>query len=452
MSQTLIKRLPATAAAFALMTSAIIATAVAAQDASGDGTTPDPQATADTIGKEVAQIRGLPFKHPVGAETQSAQEFSKYVQRQIDAEVPPSVRQHYGLIVKTLGLYRGPVIDDFNAMMTSVMVSQAGAYYDPQKQRFYMLMNRMPEMMRDALYSHELYHALQDQYFDLSRYMGWGQGSPGLNSDQKLARAAVVEGEATYMMTLWMFQKMMNGAPPREALATAVEMQAGMGIEQIRAMLQKPQMGELVGEDIQAALESTDKIPAFILEEMVGAYLKGMGFVFAVQEQGWPMVEKLYREYPPQSTEHVLHPEKWLAREAAVGIEWPDLGKVAELRDWELLDSDVLGEFRWRSVFKEYGLASEAESAAAGWGGDRYAVFKRKGSDATLLLLSTAWDSKKDAEEFAGAYRRVLKMKYAGAPVASQIVEDGTDVLVVEGGDEADTGSLMETVKRARKR
>ncbi len=56
-------------------------------------------------------------------------------------------------------------------MMTSVMVSQAGAYYDPQKQRFYMPANRMLEMMRDALYSHELHHALQDQYFDLSRYM-----------------------------------------------------------------------------------------------------------------------------------------------------------------------------------------------------------------------------------------------------------------------------------------
>ncbi len=78
-------------------------------------------------------------------------------------------------------------------------------------------------------------------------------------------------------------------------------------------------------------------------------------------------------------------------------------------------------------------------------------MFKRKGSDATLLLLSTVWDSKKDAEEFAGGIG-VLKMKHAGAPVASQIVEDGTDVLVVEGGDEADTGSLMETVKRARKR
>jgi hypothetical protein len=115
-----------------------------------------------------------------------------------------------------------------------------------------------------------------------------------------------------------------------------------------------------------------------------------------------------------------------------------------------LLDDDVLGEFQWRIVFKEQGLASEAESAAAGWGGDRYAVFKRKDSEATLLLLRTRWDSEKEASEFADAYRRVLAVKYADAPVPTRLLQKDVDVYVVEGGEEGDSDALLKIVTRVK--
>lgn len=411
----------------------------------------NPKALADSISREVAQIRGLPFKHPVGVEMQSSERFGKYVAERIDEVVPPPIKRYYGRIVQTLGLYRGPPIEDFSAMMTAVMVSQAGAYYDPEKKTFYVLMTRMPELMQGAMYSHELYHALQDQYFGLAPYLEMDETHRSLDSDQQLARQSVVEGEATYLMTLWMLQKMMKTVPPREALASAIEMQSNMSADQLRAALQQPAVAQMMGEDMQDAIRSTEKIPPFVLEEMMGAYLKGMAFVFAIQEKGWPTVEKLYKEYPPQSTEQILHPEKWLVREKAIKFEWPDLAKVDALRNWTLLDSDVLGEFRWRTVFKEYGLDTEAESVAAGWGGDRYAVFKRKESDAMLLLLRTAWDSEADAKEFVEAYRRVLTVKYADKRTATLVAQEGVDVYAVEGGSEADLDSLMKVIKTANK-
>jgi hypothetical protein len=186
------------------------------------------------------------------------------------------------------------------------------------------------------------------------------------------------------------------------------------------------------------------------MDTMVGVYFKGMSFVFAIHEQGWPAVEKLYTEYPPQSTEQILHPEKWLAREAPTAFEWPKFEKVASLRDWELLDNDVLGEFQWRIIFKEQGFAQEANSVAAGWAGDRYAVFKRKDSDAMLLLLRTAWDSEADAREFADFYRRVQSVKYGDAKVPVRLEQNGIDVFVVEGGDEASVDTLMKVVKKLR--
>jgi len=412
---------------------------------------PDAQAAADSIAREIEQIRGLTFKQHVRAETQSVEKFGEYVARQLDKEVPESIRRHYGTIVHTLGLYRGPTID-FSSMMMTVMTSQVGAYYDPEKQSFYVVMSGLPDLMQGVMYSHELYHALQDQYFGLVRYMdtGLNDGAGPQNGDSKLARSAVVEGEATYLMSLWMMQKMAGKPPTRELMEKVISMQANMGVDQLREALKQPQVAKAVGSDMQNAVDATDKIPSFIMDSMMAVYLKGAGFVFAVHEQGWPAVEKLYTEYPPQSTEHILHPEKWLAREAPTAFKWPPFEKVAVLKDWELLDDDVLGEFQWRSVFKEQGLAAEAESAAAGWDGDRYAVFKRKDSKATLLLLRTRWDSEKEATEFADAYRRVLAVKYADAPAPTRLVQKGVDVFVVEGGDEANLDKLLKVVKQAK--
>lgn len=412
----------------------------------------DAQGAADSIAREIEQIRGLSFKRPVRVESQSVASFGEYVSRELDQEIPQSIRQHYGTIVRTLGLYRGPPIEDFSSMMTTVMTSQVGAYYDPEKQSFFVVMSGMPELMQGVMYSHELYHALQDQYFGLVRYMDAGRndGAGAQNADSHLARTAVVEGEATYMMSLWMMQRMMHKPPTREAMATVMAMQANMGVDQLREALKQPEVAQMVGPDMQSAVDAAREIPSFIMDSMMAVYLKGAGFVFAVHEQGWPAVEKLYTEYPPQSTEQILHPEKWLAREAPTAFEWPRLEKITALSDWELLDDDVLGEFQWRIVFKEQGFAAEAESAAAGWDGDRYAVFKRKDSNATLLLLRTRWDSEKEAREFADVYERVLAVKYADAPVSTRLVHKGVDVFVVEGGDEANLGTLLKIVKRAK--
>lgn len=419
--------------------------AAGAQDAA------TPQATADAIAQDVARLRGLEFKRHVSADTQTSERFAAYVQEKIDAEVPPPIKRHYGRIVRTLGLYRGPLIDDVSAMMTSVMVSQAGAYYDPETKKFYVLMTRMPEALQGALYAHELYHALQDQYFGLERYLEPERSSPA-NSDRLLARQSVVEGEATYLMNLWALEKAVGAIPPRAALAPVVAMQTSLSMEQLRAMVDQPQVSQALGDDFQAALRSSEQIPAFIMDQLIGAYLKGMGFVFAIQAQGWPAVEKLYTDYPPQSTEQILHPEKWLARESAIAFQWPDFAKVAALKGWDLLDDDVLGEFRWRSVFKEQGLGDDGDVAAAGWGGDRYAVFKRKDSDAMLLLLRTSWDSPEDAKQFAEAYRRALAVKYADVSTPTRVVQDGVDVSIVEGGGGANLDALLDVVRKAKKR
>jgi hypothetical protein len=428
-----------------LCTSGVLAQTPAATD-------PNPQVLANKIQDEVAALRGLKFKQKITASKQSPAEFGKYLESRIKEDVPEQVSRHYGKIVQKLGLYRGPEIKDFEGTMKSVMTSQAGAYYDPQTKTFYVLLEGLPEMMLGAFYAHELHHGLQDQYFDLEKYMGMRQGNRTLDSDQRMARQAVVEGEATYIMSLWTIKSMMQDTPTREVMSTVVRMQSQMDMAQMKQMMQQPQMKELVGEQVKDSIEASADIPAFILESLLGAYLKGLNFVFQVEAGGWAAVEKLYRDAPPESTEQVLHPEKWLAREAPVDIEWPSLGDP-QLKNFEVLDNDVLGELLWRVVFKEHGLdAATADAVAAGWNGDRYLVLKEKSSDELLLLWRTSWDSATEAKEFADAYTKLLAVKYEGKRAATRVVHSGTSVSIVESENDATVDSLVKFVANARER
>jgi hypothetical protein len=399
--------------------------------------TADPLQRAALIQKDVTEIRGLPFKKAVPMEKQTPEGLGRHMEKEMREAVPPALAKHFDKIVRRVGLYRGPVIDDYRAMMRSVMESQVAAYYDPDTGRVYLLAEGDDGIEQGVIYSHELYHALQDQHFDLNGYVS---DKLKLDSDQMLARVAVVEGEATYICMVWGIRQMTSMTPPRALLAPVIAMQAGMDIDGLR---------EMVGDSAPGV--EMDKVPPFILETLVGNYLKGAAFVFAVQEQGWPAVEKLYKEYPPQSTEQILHPEKWLAREGATKFKWPDLGKERALRDWELIDEDVIGEIQWRIIFKVNGeQAAGAATAAGGWNGDRYAVFKRKGAEDTLLLLRTSWDSEAEAAQFVAAYRRALAVKYQGADEAVAVEQQGAEVFIVEGGRKDGLEALLKVVKQAQ--
>jgi hypothetical protein len=59
-----------------------------------------------------------------------------------------------------------------------------------------------------------------------------------------------------------------------------------------------------------------------------------------------------------------------------------------------------------------------ARQAAEGWGGDSYLVYYNEATQATVMVLSTIWDSFNDAREFATAFRRYASARF-GDPVES---------------------------------
>lgn len=396
-------------------------------------------AQIDSIQTQLETIRGLKFKHPVPCMPQPLDDFEKYLDNELQKQIPDRLMKNYGKIVKMLGLYRGPEIEDFRGMAKVVMKSQAAAYYAPSSKTFFVVMQNLPTEMLGSVYAHELYHGMQDQYFDLQNFV-LDQFGGKLNDDELLARQAVVEGEATYLMTLWTMKKMFGAVPQRSALEMAINMQANLDVSTILQMLKGGSLPQVSPGDMEKAVAAMDSIPPFLLETLIGAYLKGMAFVFKIQAQGWEKVQTLYTQ-PPVSSEQILHPEKWLAKERPHRLSWASFDKPV-FKGWEMLEANVVGEIQWRIIFSEHGMADAGKTAAAGWDGDTFAVLKHRSSGDLLLLIYSSWDSAEDAEEFYAAYQELLKVKYQNAEVKTDVRRLAQKVLIIEGANESDFEAL----------
>lgn len=402
----------------------------------------------DSLRADIEKIRGKKFKHSVKVENQSMADFEKYLERTLRMQFSETLIENYGRIVKKLGLYRGPDITDFLSLAKMVLQSQAAAYYDPDMNTFYMVMQDLPQQMLDAVYVHELYHGFQDQYFNLDEYV-MSQQSKKLNDDQLLARQAVVEGEATYIMTLWTMQNLFGMIPEPAALKMAIQAQAQMDVTKLLEMLKSGTVPQ--SADMKKAVESMDDIPPFMVETLVGAYLKGMAFIFEIEQEGWQKVAELYQSKPPLSSEQILHPQKWLQQEKPFVFDWPAFENGDLFHDWNLLEENVIGELQWRIIFNEHGLTEIARDAAAGWNGDIFAILENKNSAELLLLIHTSWDTVDDAEEFELNYRELLQVKYPDGAENTAIERIDKDVLIIEGGDLGKQSGFLSFMKKINK-
>lgn len=115
------------------------------------------------------------------------------------------------------------------------------------------------------------------------------------------------------------------------------------------------------------------------------------------------MVDEAY-DAPPQSTEQVLHPERYREEDVPREVALPDL--AAELRgDWQEVENDVLGELGLRLALAEHMAPAAAMLAAEGWAGDRYALLQHGSGGAVVLVMRTYWDDQDEADEFWALYR-----------------------------------------------
>jgi hypothetical protein len=358
---------------------------------------------------ETSRVRELAVLGSVRGVTLSRKEMAVQVKRAIDREIPPDVVAAQGELLVALGV--APTDFDYVAALVSLMSSQLAGYYEPSEKTMYLASDLgVPE--RAATLSHELVHALQDQHYDLGKLLDYQPDA----SDAQTAVHALAEGDATSAML--------------------DQLLASRGVKATDLSEQ------LLGVQVRAAAEfsaGTADVPDILKRSLVAPYVDGIGLVhFLRRRGGWAEVDRIWKT-PPTSTEQLLHPEKLIAREGPIVVVAPP-SPASGPQDSAL--TDVLGEQSVRLLLEEWLPRAVAEAAAAGWGGDRVAVFHADDRFAVAVHLR-ADSSEASARQAAGFLRGVAAQSggtHGGGSCAERpdrgplrVERRGRDVVIVAG-------------------
>jgi hypothetical protein len=374
------------------------------------------EVTGPELQEEVAEAGGVAFRAPVPLDYISPGDLARYLKGVLDEEYPPARALADQRTLVALDLL--PAGTDLRAVRTRVLEENIAGFYDerPGKKRLYAVSeDRTLTPANQLVLSHELRHALQDQYADVHRTLPEAVGD---YDDRRLAFVSLLEGDATLVMERFLMKRlsgsMLGGASDMSQLSWPTPPVPG--------------------------------VPPVVRDQLVLPYVVGRDFARALQERGgWEALKAAWNA-PPASMEQVLHPEKFFAHEAPrpVRITYaPPRGRV--------LGEGVLGELFTRT-FLAVGSGEDApaapvggvaplsddevERAAAGWGGDTYRSWDVGGR--TLAVWRTEWDLANDAREFQQAALRRLERTHGAKKNlegAALFARSGWLMAVVGSGD-----------------
>jgi hypothetical protein len=390
------KRIRFAVASSLLLLGIIHSALVAQQPARGTGVKPAPADTARTaeviaatneILEEVSKLRGLAILNPVKSGVKSRSEIEEEVVRNFEQSYQP---EELDSINKSLFAY-GLAPKDFNyrEFMIRLLTEQVAGFYRPKSKELFIadwnVLNQQKPVM-----AHELAHALQDQHFNLRRFEDWPSG----DGDQEAAIHALIEGDAMGVMYNYQLKPMRSDITRLSNLANFAD-----------------QSMEQAEKDGQKVFLSA---PGVIRESLIFPYAFGAGFVQElVKQQGWEGVSRAFTHLP-QSTEQIIHFEKYAARERPVKIQLDDIAPQLGV-GWKRLDADINGEFGYFLILNEFINRTDAKRAAEGWGGDQSTIYENVKTGRLLIAHLSVWDTAKDAEEFFQAYTTRTGKRYPQA-------------------------------------
>ena len=320
---------------------------------------------------------GLKFKRPPKVEARSKAQVREFVLAQINKPIAQremagqeAAYKRFGMIPDTLNL---------REYLVGLLEEQIMGYYDPATDVLYVV-EGSPDDIVGVTITHELVHALQDQYVDLEKYQNVES-----ENDRQAAAQAVFEGQAVYEH----IAAMLGGGN------VAVNLPGGW--DRVRDMIREN----------QSSMPIFAQAPLVIQETLIFPYLSGAEFIRGYKTRnpsGTP-----YQDMPV-STEQVLHPSAYFGTR-----DHPTRVTLGPLRGTKRYEN-TLGEFETRLFLYEHTKdQNDAIRGAAGWDGDRYALVTTPAGDA--LVWVTVWDSAVEAGEF----REILN-----AAIEKKLETDGT--------------------------
>jgi len=398
--------------------------AAAATSAQPDALAPE----IDSLMAELTRITGLKPLQRVSWERIDKAQVKAYLEERIQNSVKPEEIRAEELTLKKFGFV--PADFDLKKATIDLLSEQAAAFYDYHKKKLFLLQPPSDLMQRSVLV-HELAHALADQHFHLEKFIRRASG----NDDRSLARQAVMEGQATWLMLEYVAQR------------------TGQSLKDSPLLLQ---MMSRAAELATGQYPVLDRAPLYLRESLLFPYVQGLLFQHAVIEKmDRAAFSEVFRR-PPVSAQQILHPEKYFA-----GVEpvRPAVPWLADPRAWRLLAEGEMGEFDHAILIRQYASQAESARVAPSWRGGYYKLFENKADQRLALVYASEWADVEAARRFFGLYRKALEGKWKTFAIASEsegvltgrgddgvflLRREGTLVTSVEGlqspGEAASTG------------
>jgi hypothetical protein len=346
--------------------------------------------------------RGLDFERPVRVEFLSDRAFKRRLHgdRELTKQDRADIRRTEGQF-RALGLAEG----DFSLLEAEETYDDdfTVGFYDIEREALVVRGRSLDDIETRVTVVHELVHALQDQHFDLDRLY-----EKASTSGETFGLDALVEGDATaveeaYLGTLSATEQDEyygmtpdGGLPPEEPLSA----------------------------DVPAALSLFYDAP----------YTLGLSFVWLLDADGGTEARDAAFRKGVRSDEQVIDPVAWRQRQRPVKVPTPKL-RSGERRSGE---SDEFGALSLYLLLASRLDARTALEAATGWGGDRFAGFRRDGKE--CIRVSVRGDTDGDTDEIAAA----LEAWALTRPDGSAEVQRTGDGLVELSACEAEGGSALD--------
>ncbi len=402
------------------LASGIVGCAAAADPSVLPQTILDPMAPIDVqaLARDVARIRHVSLAHPVAVRTVPGWIMSQRFQQRDRLAFGGASGD--GASLATFGF--APPGTSITGTTQSLLAHGVTGYYDSRDKVLFIrdaMGDRtrvVPQGPRDRdVLAHEIAHALQDERFGLNR-----AGDAEASVEATLAYRALVEGDAR-LTELGVHADSLHQLPhwvSRAAWALT--------------RVQKGDAPRAKGADAESLQPELGRAPLYVRRVLDFPYVEGALFVAALRRAGGPPLVDVAFAHPPQTTEQVLHPGKYVMGEGAVPVAMPMAPD-----GWHVVEKGTLGELRTSILLAQCLSREEAGLAATGWGGDAWSVLADPG-DHRAIVWSTVWDDEDSAARFESAARgRGLCLQAAtldprvGREVT--VLRDGTRVAYAQG-------------------
>jgi hypothetical protein len=335
---------------------------------------------ADEVLAQMSEITGLKLRTPLKKTLRSREEIRAYVLREMNEDKEPAERYASSRSAEAFGLL--PKGFDFDSFMVDLLTEQIAGLYDPKDHEFYIA-DWIPVSDQRMVMAHELTHALEDQHFQIE---AWVKAAKP-NDDAELAREAVLEGSA---------------------MAAMIDYLLG---ETGRSMKDLPDIDPamLVGD--MGSTPALKKAPPFLKDALVFPYFGGLTFSAEILKAGgWSSLPRMFSK-PPVSTQQIMHPALYRSGKVPSEVKLPNVDGLLG-PEWTKLEENVMGEFGWKEVLKQFLGDDRAKTLAAAWEGDRYVVYEQKRTKRLVLVSWLRLTNEAQAARYFGQYSEALEKKY----------------------------------------